>query len=396
MAGREELSAAEVGPEERRAVIADCGEIFDLQVCGKRIRLRADDPASVGGFLSTYAAFRQAADPAAPVEMEIVVRRAASPRPNLLLLVRDRAYRSEEPALARDPEAAIEYVLMRHTQSHYLAHAGAVSRNGRGLIVAAASRMGKTTLTAFLVARGFAYLSDEIAPISRMDGSLWPYPLPLGIRPGPAETLARDLPGADFVRDGDRKKLVRPADFSPAGASGPVPLHAVVFITGRLSTEVRTARRFDGLVVVSFNGMTPEFRSELLERTASEWLSESRIADRVHALTLCTRAPDRFPDGLRAAARAHDIGIIRIEHEDLDPCDFDAEPRLLRLPAAAGVLELAEKNGSAQKAELMRTQFAGRMTGLLEELARRVGGVAFYKITPGRIEAMIGAVKSLS
>lgn len=60
-------------------------------------------------------------------------------------------------------------------------HAGAISWDGRGIILPARSRAGKTTLVRALVQAGAEYYSDEFAVLDRK-GFIHPYPLPLSIR----------------------------------------------------------------------------------------------------------------------------------------------------------------------------------------------------------------------
>jgi hypothetical protein len=89
------------------------------------------------------------------------------------------------------------------------------------------------------------------------------------------------------------------------------------------------------------------------------------------------------------------VSLVGIEHEDLDESDFGAEPKLAQLPRAIGLLELVKKIHPAQKAELIRTVFGGRMPPLIEELSGLTKNVAFYKLTPGRLSAMIEIVEAL-
>lgn len=60
-------------------------------------------------------------------------------------------------------------------------HAGAVSRNGKAIIIPGRSFSGKTTLVAELVKRGCEYLSDEYAVIDKY-GMVHPFPKKLSIR----------------------------------------------------------------------------------------------------------------------------------------------------------------------------------------------------------------------
>lgn len=61
-------------------------------------------------------------------------------------------------------------------------HAGVVARAGEAIVLAGASRSGKTTLTLALVDSGWDYLSDDLAPIEIDTGSIQPFQKPLSVR----------------------------------------------------------------------------------------------------------------------------------------------------------------------------------------------------------------------
>lgn len=367
----------------------------DFMICGGRVRLFTNDTAALENFGRTFEAFRCATAPAAPAEMMLHALCEQAPEPMATFLVRDRAYRAYNPMLLANPEAVLEYLLIAHMETHYVVHAGCVARDRQGLVISGSSHMGKTTLTAFLVARGLQFLSDEIAPLSRTDGSIAPFPQALGIRAGPATSLVEALPGTDFVWGADRKKLVTARDFTGTAMATPVPLHAIVFVTNRVSAAVSTARQFDGRARVLFDTMTDAFRKAVLEQTQSELVAEATPNADLHALTLQSRAPGAFLTALRRTAAEHDIPVLQIEYEDLEDKDFNAEPRLLKLPAAAGILELVKKIPASQKAELVRTQFGGHLPPLIEELSRLTRQVTFYKLSPGRLETMVQIIGNL-
>src|SRR5258706_9814422 len=75
------------------------------------------------------------------------------------------------------------YSLIGRVRSHVLFHAGAVARGGQGIILTADAANGKTTLVLELLRRGFAFLSDEMAALSRADNRLHPFPRALRLRP---------------------------------------------------------------------------------------------------------------------------------------------------------------------------------------------------------------------
>ena len=69
-------------------------------------------------------------------------------------------------------------------------HAGAAAKNGVAAIFSAPSGSGKSTLTAYLVARGYEYLSDDLVPLMAHGGGVAPFPLPISVKPGSAPVLA--------------------------------------------------------------------------------------------------------------------------------------------------------------------------------------------------------------
>jgi len=79
-------------------------------------------------------------------------------------------------------------IILRNTfariRSHLLFHAAALSCGGKGVIVAADSYCGKTTLTLALVRHGFKFLSDDVAALGLNNGQLTPYPRCLIVRGG--------------------------------------------------------------------------------------------------------------------------------------------------------------------------------------------------------------------
>jgi hypothetical protein len=79
----------------------------------------------------------------------------------------------------------VQFLLsLEHPHKHSLAycHAGAVSHMGRSLLMPGGSGVGKSTLTGFLAAHGFAYLGDDAIAIAEEDMSLLPLPTCLSIK----------------------------------------------------------------------------------------------------------------------------------------------------------------------------------------------------------------------
>jgi hypothetical protein len=73
-------------------------------------------------------------------------------------------------------------------------HAAAVAKNGSAVILPAPSGSGKSTLTAYLVALGYDYFSDDLVALSAEDDGVAPFPLPLSVKPGATHVLGRYYP----------------------------------------------------------------------------------------------------------------------------------------------------------------------------------------------------------
>jgi HprK-related kinase A len=93
-------------------------------------------------------------------------------------------------------EATLNWFLWRHVARVLLLHAAVVERNGRALVLSGPSGVGKSTLCAALVARGWRLLTDEIAMVRPQDGRLDPHPRPVSLKDQAIGIAARLLPDA--------------------------------------------------------------------------------------------------------------------------------------------------------------------------------------------------------
>ncbi|OQW94756.1 MAG: hypothetical protein BWK77_08675 [Verrucomicrobia bacterium A1] len=388
----ERLESLTLSDAERAAIAAAAVHSADFLFCGNRVRIAANTTHPLDSFGRIYNPFRLDATGPGPV-ITVTCRFAGEAA---TYLVADRAYRVRSADLIANPLPTLAFFIFTRIRSHYLVHAGCVSRGGRGIVLSGASGMGKSTLTAYLVSRGMGFLSDEVAPISRATGRVEPFPLHIGIRPGPGEDLVQDLPAADYTLYRDQKKLVDVRDLAGAAVRESVPLHAVVFLAQRPSAQVQTAAKFDGLIRVAFLGVTASFRDELFAETGAERVRETPFEPDMVAWTLRVPAPATFVSTLYAVARRHAIPIAALEHEDLDRRDFQKRPELVAIPKSAGVLELIKKIGPQQKKALLDSEFGGSLPRFVEEVGRLAQPVDFYKLSPGRLDGMIAAVEGLA
>jgi len=94
---------------------------------------------------------------------------------------------AEAKTIRQTASRLVDFLLsLEHPERPLLAacHAAAVSREGRSVLIPGGSGIGKSTLTAFLVANGFAYLADDTIAIGDQGTALLPLPTCLSIKAG--------------------------------------------------------------------------------------------------------------------------------------------------------------------------------------------------------------------
>jgi len=87
--------------------------------------------------------------------------------------------------LAAQFDHHLQAALMDAVASHVVLHAAALTDgSGRGMILAAPSAHGKSSLALELARRGHGFLSDDLAPFEIDRATILPYPRAVAVRPG--------------------------------------------------------------------------------------------------------------------------------------------------------------------------------------------------------------------
>ena len=140
-----------------------------------------------------------------------------------------------------------------------LLHAAALVRRGKALLLAGESGVGKTTLSAVMLKRGFGYLSDEFAPLSS-DLTVRSCPFPLRLR----ESALRLLPSlapeltlwpTPFGATGDEVFYGLPAPWL-SSPEAPVPVGLIVFPRAGASGGGELRKLTPGLAALRLMALT--------------------------------------------------------------------------------------------------------------------------------------------
>lgn len=261
------MSLSDVGEDAVRNSLLGDGLALDLGAASIRIRSELPEVAPMLRLL--YGAF------AAPASVDlfdatVALRPAAMGlrqvfRPQIELWI-DGALEFER--FPRDTplpllEWGINYALAARLGNHLLLHAGALERNGSGLLLPAMPGSGKSTLTAVLARHGYRLLSDEFGVIRLKDRQMLAMLRPIALKNESISVLRAFDPSAIIGPSFPKTRKGTVAHVAPqakdvAAIHLPVQPRCIIFPQFESSVgielrEIPGARAFARLVVNSFN-----------------------------------------------------------------------------------------------------------------------------------------------
>lgn len=291
-----------------------------------------------------------------------------------------------------EPELMPGYVFQRVTStiaarvhSHLLFHAGAVMAAGKAIVLAGDAYHGKTTLVMELTRRGFKFLSDETAAISRASGQATPFPCALRIRPGSLRLAGFDpknLPAPEWFG----KKIIDIEQLKPASLGRTVPVSHVLVL--RRPNETDDVNR--DLVIV-------------FDRIDDDFLTEVKHIKGVSGLRVLEKY--RYPV-IKLTADRRTLVFARLE----TLCDkhriliLDAHTGASTTPNFSGPADLEPISTSQATMELLQRFQGGFRSVILQqtgptklfiEMGRWLGMAKCYQLTTGPLPDMADAVCKL-
>lgn len=171
------------------------------------------------------------------IRMEVrMTRRAAFGRSRYAIFGDGKELFSDRRSLDVLPylEWGINWRVMEKCAAYLQLHAATLSFEGQGVVLVGNSGVGKSTLAAGLVSRGWTYLSDEFALIDPDTLRLHPFPKAMCIKAGAFDVIERlNLPlwrRRHYVKAiKGAVGYVRPQDFAPGVVPSPCPIRFVIF-----------------------------------------------------------------------------------------------------------------------------------------------------------------------
>ena len=281
------------------------------------------------------------------------------------------------------------YALMARVRSHFLVHAGAVAWHGQGLILAADAANGKTTLVLELLRRGFSFLSDEMAALSRADGRLHAFPRALRLRP---DTLARvGRPTPPNTRHWFGKLLVDIDDLAPGQLAGSADLAHVIFLSDAPDFP---APDVDGLLI-QLDQSDGAFMDQL--RRLPDVIGVDILSAGDHPL-LKIDTQRRMPalTRIEQLCQAAGIQVLDVIKRTETPASFAGPAALQPLPRSAAVVELLRRFQGGHHSALLEQDFGGQPTRLFHAVSQLIGNAQCHRLIVGALPEMADLVESLT
>jgi hypothetical protein len=291
---------------------------------------------------------------------------------------KDFTYIVEQPSLL--PSQA-HGIILRHTlrqiRSHLLFHAAALSRSGKGIILAADSGCGKTTLTLALVRQGFKMLSDETAALSLSNGELAPYPRCLWVRAGTHrifQQIGWDLPSHQIAL----KKSDRTAIHLSAALMGNNCQPRYLIITQR--PDEGDERICD----ITLDTLPDRLWADLQARGIEPV--------RVQGFPVF-KAKEKHMNKIYDACEQHNVLVLDVEETAVAPSYYENTPQLQEISKLTAAISLLRYFLGSYRSVIVQHQ--GSAAGLIQPLVKILAPVKCYKLTPGKLEQTVEIINDL-
>ena len=278
-------------------------------------------------------------------------------------------------------------------RSHFLIHAGAVSRDRQGIVISADAGHGKTTLVLELVRRGFQFLSDEIAALGRADAQVHPFPRSLRLR---RDTLA--LTGFPQATEGAPewlgKLLLDIEDLQPGSMGQAVPIRHVIILKDPAASQHRVVQDADRELGILVDRIDDALLAAVRQ---IEGVAEARPTVERGYPTIRLRAARRMPAlaQVEAICQEQQILVLDINKRAETRPSFHQAARLEPIPNSQAVMELLRRFQGGHKSALLQEEFDGSSAQLFFELAALVSQARCYQLFVGHLTEMADLVCGL-
>jgi hypothetical protein len=362
---------------------------------GRPIEFLTDSESNFSAFDTIYRRFQQGSEPPSQKEIRpLFLLRERKPS-GYVLYLNNQGIRIPSPSNRLELYMFLFNYLFDRIEDFFIVHGAALADQDHGLIIAAPSGRGKSTLTLELLARGKSFLSDELALISVRDGRLQAFPRALAVG-------RKDLKNV-LSRKGEKFENFEPAlahegrvmfdveELFPGQMAAHCRLQKIVFIE---PPPLTGSEANDSLLEIGLTALPEGLRQALLGIPVVKKVEQIQTLP-YPVLRLTCQAETTLMARIQEVTGKHGVGIRSYYPEAKEGVDYLATPALIELKPLSGVTTLLRYVLNIPALTRSFPSSSGGRQHLLFRLARATRGVRFYRLTPGILSQMTDLIDGL-
>lgn len=298
------------------------------------------------------------------------------------IITKDYCYVVESPQRLRSLAHAI---ILRNTlaqiRSHLLFHAAALSWHGKGVIMAADSGCGKTTLTLALVRQGFKFLSDDVAVLGLTNGELAPYPRSLLVREGTFRIFQQwgwEWPAHQVVFKSKDRAMIHLSSALWGESCQP---HCLIILQ-------RPDQADERICEATLDSLPDRLWIEL---TALGVQSYSNNKSGFSVL----KVKETLMNQVHEVCEQQGILVLDVTEQAVAPNYYEKIPQLHEISKLTAAITLLQYFLNSSRSVLIQENFQGNVVGLIEPIVNILKSVKCYQLTPGRLDQTVEIIHAL-
>jgi hypothetical protein len=283
--------------------------------------------------------------------------------------------------------------IISRVRSHFLIHAGVISRNNQGIVLVADSAHGKTTLVLELLRRGFNFLSDEMAALGRKDHRVHPFPRSLRIRPGTLELTGFQHAAQNATTWLD--KLLIDIDTLKNNCVGSaVPIQHIVIFKDPAFSEIERNIDTPRKIMVVVDRVDDKFIDCIrgYKQVQDLRVDRSRTYPLLHIVASHTTT---LLSRIEALCVRYKILLLNYLRKETSRPKFDTHPQLVPISKTDAVREILRRFLGGHKSALLQSEFDGNPLKLYMELSEIVNQASCHRLYVGTLSGMADLVSGL-
>jgi hypothetical protein len=284
-------------------------------------------------------------------------------------------------------------ILLNRVRSHYLIHAGAVTRQRQAVILAADTQHGKSTLTLELVRRGYKFLSDEFAAINRANGRIDPFPRCLRLCPDTLDRLGfQEI--AKHTPIWLEKTLIDIEDIIPGSLGTAAEIGHVIVLRDPSGLIDTTAAKDGRWLSVCVERTNDAFLNDLEKNNAIQRL-ETDLSGEYPILQMIVKSKQVALPEIEAICRQHNILLNYIVTRKNERPSFNQPVRMTEIPKSKMAMELVKRLMGGRQIDLIQDDLGGDYRQLFLQLTGYLKSARCWELSVGPLEQMADLIYSL-